>query len=128
MNRFFAATLLTMGLLLLGFGLGGGLAAEFVVAAGRSGLEGAATVALFALGGAIAGLVAGILLARRLPLPVLVRWTVISMLLGTGIFALFLWRGAQRKRYNRQPEALKRLFLGQPRRHDLTVNNRCASV
>ncbi len=92
MKRFLAALMLALGLASLGFGVGGGVSAAFMTGAGKKGLDGAATVALFALTGVVAGLLAAIPLGMRLPLAGLVRWATIALLSGIGSVVFFVLR------------------------------------
>ena len=82
MKRFLSAVLLTIGLASLGFGVGGGVSAEFMLGGRKGGLEDAAMVAICALGGAVAGVALAVFLAFRLALPTLLRSAIIAVLLG----------------------------------------------
>lgn len=81
MKRLLFGTLLTLGLTMLGFMLGGILAARFFVPP-DAGMAGGATVALLGFGGAFAGLAAGILLALRLAPSTLLPAALVALLAG----------------------------------------------
>lgn len=96
MRRALLGLALTLGMILLGFALGGLVAAEFLVSQGDS-LAGAATVAMFCLGGAMAGLLAGIVMARRVSERALPRVAIMTLLLGCASFGIAWWRGVARR-------------------------------
>lgn len=96
MGRALYGVLLALGLTTLGFALGGTLAGAFLVPR-DAGLAGGALVALWGMGGAGAGFVAGIVLARRLGKSTLPRVTLVVVLLAVASLALLGWRAVERR-------------------------------
>jgi hypothetical protein len=94
MNRVVWGVLLSAGLAALGF-LAGGIVGSRLLAHPGDGLAGSATVAVAALGGAVAGLLLGALLATRLTLPVLTRFALSALLAGVGGLGFVVWRGVR---------------------------------
>ncbi len=104
MKRFLAALPLVFGLTTFGFGLGGGLSAELLLAPGRQGLDAAVTVAIWAIAAALTGLAVALFLAFRMSQPRLLRLGVMMLLMGASTVGFFVWRGTQRPAQSRTAE------------------------
>lgn len=90
--RVVSSVLFSIGLASFGFAVGGGISAEFAKRSGSVGLQGATTVAAWALIGTIVGFVIAIFLAFRLESSSLFRLTFIALLIGFAALSFFLGR------------------------------------
>jgi hypothetical protein len=95
---------LALGLASVGFSLGAFISSEFVVRPG-DGMTAGATVATFAFGGLILGLVAAVLLSRALGPGNLAIVSLLSLFAGLAILGVALVRGVSRNLEQRGPNA-----------------------